>query len=72
MSSNLESLLFQALEETFGIRLSTTNAEALRQKLYAVRKASSIFLPLSFIVLSKTELWIVKTKVEIDENSSRL
>lgn len=58
-----ESLLFSALSSPLGIEVSTSDPNALRQKLYAVRKKDSAFLPLSFVIPPSnpsSTLWIVR------------
>lgn len=57
----LASLLYDALREPLGTVIQTENPERLRQKLYAVRKESEDFAPLSFVIspINGLDLWIV-------------
>lgn len=62
-------LLYEALHSEFGVKVETDDPEFLRQKLYKLRKESALFTPLSFVIspFSSTELWIVKTKEETND-----
>jgi hypothetical protein len=55
--------LYEALESPLGVVIETNNAEALRQKLYTLRRSDlEQFEHLSFIIspINGTDLWIVK------------
>jgi len=62
---NLLDLLYQALNSPRGLIVTTTNVDALRQKLYRVRKEDPDLACLS-LTTSRTspesELWIVKNE----------
>lgn len=66
MSAELADLLYQALSSDFGVVVETNDPDRLRQKLYPIRKESSIFLPLAFVIspLNPQDLWIVKQPTE--------
>lgn len=58
-----ESLLFAALQSEFGIEVTTSDPELLRQKLYAVRRKRPDEFPVSFVIPpgeSANKLWIVR------------
>lgn len=61
--TNLElaALLYDALRTPLGTVIQTEDPERLRQRLYAVRKESPDFAPLSFVIspMNGTDLWIV-------------
>lgn len=62
MKSQLLELLYSAQNSDIGICVETTNAETLRQKLYAVRREfEEEFTQLSFIIspMNGADLWIV-------------
>lgn len=63
MSTELQAMLFQALESPLGIEVESNKPEQLRQKLYALRKTDTLFDPLAFVISPtkpETHLWIVK------------
>lgn len=57
---NLE-FLYDARRSQFGIVIETSNAERLRQHLYALRRENEEFTPLSFVIspMNGADLWIV-------------
>jgi hypothetical protein len=59
---DLLGLLYEALHSPLGIVVSTNNPEALRSRLYPMRKEDPNFLLLTFSVSpdSPDELWIIK------------
>jgi hypothetical protein len=59
-------LLYSALASQFGIRVSTSNLNLLRQKLYALRAKHEELSCLSLVQspFDPNELWIVKTPKE--------
>jgi hypothetical protein len=64
------SLLFSALSADYGIKVTTSDPELLRQKLYKERRGDSTFLPLSFVISPenpKGELWIVKREARDEQ-----
>ena len=59
----LKVLLLKASASNFGILVSTNNPDKLRQKLYPVKKDSSDFAQLSFVISPtkpEAELLIIK------------
>lgn len=68
MSLEYTELLYNALHAKFGIVVETDDAERLRQRLYAIRKESEDFAPLSFIIspFNGVDLWILN-KGKTDE-----
>lgn len=61
----LLELLYDALREEFGLVVNTTNPEALRQKLYPLRKEDPALEQLSFHISPlnpTTQLWIIKAQ----------
>ena len=62
MKEDLLELLYSATSSEIGICVETTNAETLRQKLYATRREyDGEFEQLSFIIspMNGADLWIV-------------
>lgn len=61
MSLELTELLYNALHSRLGTVIETEDPERLRQKLYAIRRGSEDFTPLSFIIspINGKDLWIV-------------
>ena len=62
MKEDLLELLYSATNSEIGICVETTNAETLRQKLYATRREyDGEFEQLSFIIspMNGADLWIV-------------
>lgn len=61
MSLALTELLYDALRAEFGIVVETDDANFLRQKLYALRRGTAEFEPLSFVIspMNGQDLWIV-------------
>lgn len=62
MKSELLGLLYSARNESLGIVVETDNAEALRQKLYSLRREHiEEFEPLSFVIspMNGSDLWIL-------------
>lgn len=57
----LTELLYDALRTPLGTVIQTEDPERLRQKLYAIRRDSEDFKPLSFVIspLNPGDLWIV-------------
>lgn len=57
----LTKLLYDALRTPLGTVIETEDPERLRQKLYAIRKESSDFTQLSFVIspINGLDLWIV-------------
>lgn len=67
----MTSLLFSALSSDYGIKVTTSDPDALRQKLYKIRREDSTFQCLSFIispVLPQSELWIIKREEQNGED----
>ncbi len=58
----LLQLLYDALHAEKGVVVTTNDPERLRHKLYPLRKTSSEFEPLAFLIspLNPSDLWIVK------------
>lgn len=58
---DLTTLLYDALRTRLGTVIETEDPERLRQRLYAVRKDSEEFAPLSFVIspINGMDLWIV-------------
>lgn len=62
MKEQLLELLYAAKNSEFGTVVETSNAERLRQKLYALRREySPEFVELSFIIspVNGSDLWIL-------------
>lgn len=61
MSLELTELLYDAIRTPYGTVVETNDAERLRQKLYAIRKADPVLEPLSFIIspINGSDLWIL-------------
>lgn len=59
---HLTELLYQALGVKIGIRVTTSDPDRLRQKLYALRKQDPDLACLSFTIspIDPAELWIVR------------
>lgn len=59
-----KALLYAALDAEYGVVVETSDAERLRQKLYAIRKEDlEVFASLSFILSPfNSDLWIVKQR----------
>lgn len=53
--------LYDALRSKFGIVIETSDAERLRQHLYAIRRENEEFAPLSFVIspMNGVDLWIL-------------
>lgn len=68
MTIPLLQLLYDALNAPLGVEVETNDPERLRQKLYPLRKADDIFLPLAFVIspFDAQKLWIIK-KGPVDE-----
>ena len=64
-------LLYAALAEEYGIRVTTNNLPVLRQKLYALRKAHDELSCLSLVQspFDANELWIIKARKEQESGS---
>ena len=62
LSSEYLGLLYEAVNSPFGICVETNDAEALRHRLYALRREYEGFSHLAFLIspLNGTDLWIVK------------
>lgn len=62
-------LLYQALRETYGIRVRTDNLKLLREKLYALRNKHEELKALSLVQspFDPNELWIVKTRKDTQD-----
>lgn len=71
MSDDLTHLWYQALAAPSGVVIATTDRDALRQKLYAARKASGDAdldgLSLVLSPVDETHVWIVKTQKESND-----
>lgn len=63
-NSQIESVLYAALDSPIGVVVTVhgVTAELARQKLYAVRKTSTLFLTLAFVIspFSENQIWIIK------------
>jgi hypothetical protein len=57
----LQELLYAALHSPLGTVVESDDPEFLRQKLYAVRRENTDFLPLSFVIspMNPRDLWII-------------
>lgn len=61
MNLDLAEFLYNALRSPYGTVIQTSDAERLRQKLYAVRREDPDFHPLSFVIspMNGLDLWII-------------
>lgn len=61
MSLALMEILYDAIRSPFGLVIETSDAERLRQKLYALRKDNPDLAALSFIIspLNGSDLWVL-------------
>ena len=64
-------LLYAALAEEYGVRVTTSNLSALRQKLYALKAKHDDLACLSLVQspFSANELWILKTRKDAPSGS---
>ena len=61
MNLELTEILYDATRSALGLVIETDDAERLRQKLYAIRRGTSDFDNLSFIIspINGVDLWIL-------------
>lgn len=54
-------ILYDATRSPFGLVVETSDAERLRQKLYALRRGNPDLAALSFVIspLNGTDLWVL-------------
>ena len=64
--TELLDILYAAYHSEVGVVVETNDAEALRQKLYPLRKENPDFDPLAFVIspLNGIDLWIIKQPKE--------
>lgn len=62
MNEPLEALLYRAMLTPYGIVVESSNPDALRMKLYPLRKAQPDFAQLSFVLspMNASHLWILR------------
>ena len=60
----LLELLYAAYNSPFGVVVETSDAEFLRQKLYALRRENADFHYLAFLIspMNGVDLWIINKK----------